>query len=60
MLPALARENDQVISGWRLHYFPDAGERFEALLTDSSDFRQESRKTFAILPVGCSRAHASG
>jgi hypothetical protein len=36
VLPALARENDQVISGWRLHYFPDAGEHFEVLLSDGS------------------------
>lgn len=36
VLPALARENDQVISGWRLHYFPDAGEHFEARLSGGS------------------------
>jgi hypothetical protein len=25
-----------VISGWRLHHFPDAGDQFEARLTDGS------------------------
>ena len=36
VLPAIARGNNEVISGWRLHHFPDAGDQFEARLTDGS------------------------
>ena len=36
VLPAIARENNGMISGWRLHYFPDSGDHFEVRLNDGS------------------------
>jgi hypothetical protein len=36
VLPAIARENNEVISGWRLHYFPDSGDHYEVRLNDGS------------------------